>query len=359
MRRLSLALFASLLASLLWAAPVMAQTPPEEPLRIGTHQSPPFAMKSGDGSWSGISIEFLDLLATEMGVRVELVETDLEGMITGVAEGRLDASIAAITVTFEREKIVDFSYPYYLSGLGVAVASQPASSFGAILDAVTSRDFLVTIGVLVGLLAIVGSLQWLLERRANPGQFEPQAARGLFSGFWWAAVTMTTVGYGDKAPITFLGRLLGLLWMFSALILMALIVAQLTAAVTEHQIGDPFRDASDLTDTPVGYVEGAASISDIRAAGIRPLPSTGVVEGLEALRSGRIEAFVHDAPILIWAVAETDGVRMTPIRFAPQNYAIALPEGSPHREALNLAILEVLDSPIWQSILRRYLGTDE
>ncbi len=140
----------TLLALYLAAIPLMAQTPPEEPLRIGTHQSPPFAMKSDDGSWSGISIEFLGLLSDEMGVRVELVETDLEGLITDVAEGRLDASIAAITVTFERERIVDFSYPYFLSGLGVAVASQSGSNYVAILEAVTSRDFLATIGVLIG-----------------------------------------------------------------------------------------------------------------------------------------------------------------------------------------------------------------
>jgi len=355
MRRFVLTLLALFLA----AIPLMAQTPPEEPLRIGTHQSPPFAMKSDDGSWSGISIELLDLLANELGVRVELVETGLEELITDVAERRLDASIAAITVTFERERIVDFTYPYFLSGLGVAVASRPGSSYVAILEAVTSRDFLATLGVLIGLLAIVGSLQWLLERRANPEQFEPRPARGLFSGFWWAAVTMTTVGYGDKSPVTVPGRLLALVWMFAALLLMALIIAQLTAAVTEHQIGDPFTDTSDLTDIPVGYLDGAASLGDLRAAGVRPRPYAEVAEGLAALRSGRIEAFVHDAPILTWAVAETDGVRMTPIRFAPQNYAIALAENSPHREALNLAILEILDSPVWSGILRRYLGTGD
>ena len=352
-RRLCPVLFAALLA----AMPVMAQTAPEEPLLIGTRESPPFAMRSDNGAWSGISIEFLDLLADEMGVRVDLVETSLDGLITDVAEGRLDASIAAITVTFEREKVVDFSYPYFLSGLGVAVASQPGSGLGAIAEAVTSRDFLATIGVLVGLLAFVGSLQWLLERRANPKQFEPQPARGLFSGFWWAAVTMTTVGYGDKSPVTVPGRILGLLWMFAALLLMALIVAQLTAAVTEHKIGDAFTDATDLTDIPVGHLEGAASLADLRASGVRPLPYADVAEGLDALRSGRIQAFVHDRPILVWAVAETDGVRMTPIRFAPQNYAIALAEDSPHREALNLAILGILDSPAWSGILRRHLGT--
>jgi len=41
---------------------------------------------------------------------------------------------------------------------------------------------------------------------------------------WWAFVTMTTVGYGDLAPTTFLGRLLGIFCMFSGIVLMAICV---------------------------------------------------------------------------------------------------------------------------------------
>ena len=45
---------------------------------------------------------------------------------------------------------------------------------------------------------------FLAERHAQPNAFNslPQA-------LWWAVVTLTTTGYGDKVPITYLGRLLG------------------------------------------------------------------------------------------------------------------------------------------------------
>ena len=48
---------------------------------------------------------------------------------------------------------------------------------------------------------------WLFERKANAEQFGGSPARGLGAAFWWSAVTMTTVGYGDKAPQTKGGRL--------------------------------------------------------------------------------------------------------------------------------------------------------
>lgn len=47
-------------------------------------------------------------------------------------------------------------------------------------------------------------LMYYIERNAQPEVFE-----NIGSGFWWAVVTFTTVGYGDIYPITLWGRLLG------------------------------------------------------------------------------------------------------------------------------------------------------
>jgi ABC-type amino acid transport substrate-binding protein len=49
-------------------------------------------------------------------------------------------------------------------------------------------------------------------------------------------------------------------------------------------------------------------------------------------------------------------VTLTPVRFAPQDYAIVLPPDAPRREAVNRALLEVLASDQWTAIQRRYLS---
>lgn len=43
---------------------------------------------------------------------------------------------------------------------------------------------------------------------------EPETFPTIFEGVWWAIVTAATVGYGDFAPVTFLGRLIGMLLIF-------------------------------------------------------------------------------------------------------------------------------------------------
>src|SRR5262249_23700048 len=91
-------------------------------LVIGTKVAPPFAMKAPDGSWHGISIDLWQRIAREAHLRFRLQETTLEGLTDGVANGALDAAVAALTVTLPRLRVVDFSVPFYSTGLGIAVA---------------------------------------------------------------------------------------------------------------------------------------------------------------------------------------------------------------------------------------------
>ena len=356
LRRLLLAGTFLLAAGAAAAQPVAGGAEPV--LRIGTRVAPPFAMRGMDGRWEGISISLLAAIADRVHFRYELVETDLPGMVDDVAAGRLDASLAAMSVTDAREKVVDFSNPYYHSGLGVAVAAEQRATLGVIVKALGSRAFLATIGALTVLLFIVGALAWLAERRRNAREFEPTPARGLFSGFWWAAVTMTTTGYGDKTPITVAGRLLGIAWMFSAVILTSLVTAQLSATLTAERIVSRVTTVADLARVRVGNVEASASLEALRALGVRPLSYPDVTSGLAALTAGDIDAFVHDEAILVWLRDSVEGITIAPLRFAPEDYAVVLPQGSPYREALNQALLEVLASDEWPVVLRYFLGPD-
>ena len=54
------------------------------------------------------------------------------------------------------------------------------------------------------LLVFASSLMHMIERQAQPVAFG-----SIPEAMWWAVVTLTTVGYGDVAPITPLGKLLG------------------------------------------------------------------------------------------------------------------------------------------------------
>ncbi|WP_158969204.1 transporter substrate-binding domain-containing protein [Chachezhania sediminis] len=349
-------IIAALFAVLLLPVPDAAAQTTNRELRIGTRDAPPFAMKDANGDWNGIAIDLLEHLSNDLHFDYRLVETSLSGMVDNVANGSLDASIAAMTITPTREEVVDFSHPYYRTGLGVAVADTQRGGFATLLVALTSPTFLGTLGVLVTLLFIVGYVAWRVERRANPEQFEPEMKKGLLSGFWWAAVTMTTVGYGDKAPVTNAGRIVAMVWMFSALILTAVFTAQLAASLTAASMVNPVSAVTDLPRVRVGALAGASSGGPLRELHVRPTEFDTVEEGLQALGEGYIDAFVHDRPVLAWNVQNFHTLRMTDLQFADQDYGIILPENSPMREQANRAILSFINTQDWARIQSNYLG---
>ena len=61
-------------------------------------------MKDEDSTWRGISIELWRHIANQMHLRYRFEETSLSGLVNGVADGSLDAAVAALTVTEPRHR---------------------------------------------------------------------------------------------------------------------------------------------------------------------------------------------------------------------------------------------------------------
>ena len=163
---------------------------PARQLIVGTKDAPPFAMRSRDGNWDGIGIELWRHVASDLHVTFRFEEaSSIEELLANSANGKYDAAIAAITVTAAREKIIDFSQPYYTSGLGIAVPAKSGNVWASLQRVFLSFGFFQAIFALVSLAIVVGSLVWALERRGNV--HFGGGSRGLASGVWWSAIAMT------------------------------------------------------------------------------------------------------------------------------------------------------------------------
>jgi polar amino acid transport system substrate-binding protein len=78
-------------------------------------------------------------------------------------------------------------------------------------------------------------------------------------------------------------------------------------------------------------------------------------DGLKALQAGSIDAFVYEKPLLTWLVLSST-LRVLDIALDAQNYAIALPKGSPLRQILDAPLLEETESDWWEQTLFEHLG---
>jgi ABC-type amino acid transport substrate-binding protein len=221
-----------------------------------------------------------------------------------------------------------------------------------------SIAFLKAVGALALLLFVVGLLVWWFERKRNQKQFGGGLAQGLTSAFWWSAVTMTTVGYGDKAPMTFWGRAVALVWMFAGIIMISGFTAGIAATLTVTSLESPIQGPDDLPGVRVGAISSSTSEDYFKERRVACDAFKKPADGLEALAKGKIQAFVYDAPMLLYLVKKQyqEEIRVLPITFQRQDYAMGLTQGSPLRESLNRVLLEKIEEPAWQDSLKRYLG---
>ena len=328
-------------------------------LIIATRDAPPFAIKTPEG-WQGITIELVARIAAQLNLHYEFKEMGLEEMLAATAKGEVDAAAAALTITAERERQLDFTHPFFTSGLGVAVPRKSGLGWLSAIKRFTSGAFLQAAGALLGVLSLVGVVVWLVERKRN-AQFPNDPVKGVGSGIWWSAVTMTTVGYGDKAPVTLPGRILGLIWMFASIIIISGFTAAIATSLTVGQLSQIIEGIEDLYGKRVLTAQGSTSAAFLDSKLVRYETVPSIIDALDQLAAGHADAVVYDLPILRYRVNEdyTHDLRVLPNQFARQDYGIAIPPDSSLRERLNREILQIIQGADWTPMLEGYLGPEE
>jgi ABC-type amino acid transport substrate-binding protein len=92
-----------------------------ETLKVGSDiPYPPFE-QGKKGSYTGFDVELMGAIGKEIGREPEFIDSSFETIFRDVAQGKFEAVMSAATITEEREKVVAFSNPYYLSEQAILV----------------------------------------------------------------------------------------------------------------------------------------------------------------------------------------------------------------------------------------------
>ncbi len=112
-------------------------------LVVGTKEAPPFAMKDAQGEWSGIGIELWKQIAAKMKRPYRFVEADsVASLLDRLEAGEFEIAVAAITVTPAHEQRVDFSWPYFQTGTGIAVQTNVTAVRVGVVDGTATQEAL-------------------------------------------------------------------------------------------------------------------------------------------------------------------------------------------------------------------------
>jgi len=329
-------------------------------LRVGVKTSPPFLIKNESGDFEGINMFLWEKIASDLDLSYSIKEMSLEELITGLENNEIDVAINPLTVTSNRFKRIDFSHPFYVSY--TSMATQRKGSLNVITGFISSFfsiNFLRALLLLFLIILVFGLLVWLFERKKNPDEFQ-KGLPGIWSGIWWSAVTMTTVGYGDKSPQSLGGRIIALVWMFTAIIVISGFTASIASALTVNQLGTSIDAIDDLRNIQTGTVAGSASADFLDKNSIAHSTYESLSAGLDRLEAGDVEVIAYDQPILQYTLSKEgrDQLTVLPLTFNQQYYAFGFPkEDLLHpvlKDTISQHLVKITEETSWKVILAEY-----
>jgi len=120
-----------------------------------------------------------------------------------------------------------------------------------------SASFVNFVAVFFFFVLVMGHFFWFFERTLNEDHFRGFYAEGVMDGLWFAMVTVTTVGYGDKVCLTGFGRFFGAFWMLFGLICFGLFGGQVVTQLGEMQQAANIQNVDQIFGLNVGVLAKA------------------------------------------------------------------------------------------------------
>jgi ABC-type amino acid transport substrate-binding protein len=352
----------ALLFFMLTGAAVGAEPGSTMPVRVGVYDVEPYGGQGREGLFVGASVDLWRRVAEHLNWQYQLtLVPQMSDLLAGLESGAYDFAIGAITITPERLARVDFSYPTHRSGVAAVFAKRTGVGAALYEYGAAASDVAPVILATVIFLTVTGVLMWWFERSPlkNPGKPDPQASVGSWhEGIYWAVVTMTTVGYGDKTPQTHIGRALAVVAMLGSLVLVSLLTTNLIARMTASQVEGIAIRTSDIAGKRLAAVSDSSGAEYLDAQRFAYQKFGSLSDALDALATGRTDAVVNSIGALQYLVNTRFSGTIAPPHglLAPAYMAFALPKNSALKMPLDRALTIVTASPEWRSVEETYFG---
>lgn len=383
--------------------------------RVVAVQHPPFMMYNNQtGRWYGFCIDLLDAIRETVPFEYEVREVEdheygslsdngsWNGMMRELIDKRADIALSSLWVMAEREKVVDFTVPYY-DLVGLTIMMQKTKTSTSLFKFLTVLENEVWLCILAAYF-FTSFLMWLFDRwspysyQNNRDKYKDDEEKREFNlreCFWFCMTSLTPQG-GGEAPKNLSGRLVAATWWLFGFIIIASYTANLAAFLTVSRLEIPIETLEDLskqykiqyapiTNSPAyTYFHRMAeiekrfydiwkdmslndSMSDIERAQLavwdypvsdkytkmfQAMKEAGFPADIdEALRRIRREgpyannefAFIGDASTIKYLVMTNCDFAQVGEEFSRKPYAIAVQQGSPLKDQFNNAILILLN----------------
>ncbi|XP_033880587.1 glutamate receptor ionotropic, delta-1-like isoform X1 [Acipenser ruthenus] len=361
-------------------------------LKVVTVLEEPFVMVAENilgqpKRYKGFSMDVLDALAKNLGFKYEIYQVldskygqklhngSWNGMIGELINKHADLAISAITITPERESVVDFSKRYMDYSVGILIRKPEEKinifSLFAPFDLAVWACIAAAIPVVGVLIFVLNHMQSVQAQTPPTHQQQPPAPSAftsLHSAIWIVYGAFVQQGGESTVSSVALRIVMGSWWLFT-LIVCSSYTANLAAYLTVSRMDNTIRSFQDLArqaDLSYGTVRDSAVYDYFRAKGTNSLEQdstfselwrtisknngadnsvSGPSEGIRKAKKSSY-AFLWDMAVVEYAALTDDDCSLTVLRnsISSKGYGIALQHGSPYRDLFSQRILELQDN---------------
>ncbi len=339
-------------------APLFSSTNSEsQEIRVGITHGPPFVI-SDSVSKKGICVELWHQIADSLNITYKYIDfADYPSMMQALLGGTIDFVANPLSLTDKRLKNYRLTIPFYTSNMGVVTKPSTRIAIFTAIKHLMNWPTIKAALVLLSFVFVFALLMWLFERRANQRQFR-KGFRGIFDGIWWAFVTMSTVGYGDKVPMSRAGRILTVFWMLYAVALFSVFTAEISSELTITKLQSDIKNLDDLRKIKLGTMERSGYASMLQVNKMKYTVFQTISDGFSALDDKRIDAFIYDAGVLDYIISKDKlGRELTLKRTHIQEQYFCLAANKENVELVNRinpVLLKITEDMKWERTLEIY-----
>ncbi|XP_078108556.1 glutamate receptor ionotropic, kainate 3 [Sander vitreus] len=332
----------------------------------------------GNDRFEGFCIDLLKELANVLGFTYEIRlvpdgrygsqddKGQWNGMIRELIEHRADLAVAPLTITYMREKVIDFSKPFMSMGISIVYRKPNATNNGffSFLNPMTPDIWVYILLAYLGVSCVLfvtarfSPYEWYDAHPCNPGSDVVENNFTLLNSFWFGVGSLMQQG-SELMPKALSTRIIGGIWWFFTLIIISSYTANLAAFLTVERMDSPVDSADDIakqTKIEYGVVKDGATMSFFKKSKVSTFekmwafmsskPSTSLVKSIEdgiqrVLKSDY--ALIMESTTIDYITRRNCNLTQVGGIIDSKGYGIGTPLGSPYRDKITIAILSILE----------------
>ncbi|KAK1168091.1 hypothetical protein AOXY_G10947 [Acipenser oxyrinchus oxyrinchus] len=330
----------------------------------------------GNDRFEGYCLDLLKELSNILGFtyEVKLVSDgkygaqndkgEWNGMVRELIDHKADLAVAPLTITYVREKMIDFSKPFLTLGISILYRKPNGTNPGvfSFLNPLSPDIWMYVLLACLGVSCVLFVIarftpyEWYNPHPCNPDSDVVENNFTLLNSFWFGVGALMQQG-SELMPKALSTRIVGGIWWFFTLIIISSYTANLAAFLTVERMDSPIDSADDLakqTKIEYGAVRDGSTMTFFKKSKI------STFEKMWAFMSSRQQtALVKNNDEGIQRVLTTDYALLmesTSLEFVTQRncnltqigglidskgYGVGTPIGSPYRDKVTIAILQL------------------